>query len=218
MSMRTTTPSRVVGIVAGSLSALVAVVLLLAGGGLLWAVDSNMDRDGYFGTSAHRYSTPTRAIATQDIDLDDIPGDIADLRIRPRGDVFVGVGPRDEVRRYLAGVSHEEITDADFSPFRVGYARRDGSRAPASPGAQDFWVASSTGGRQLDWDARKGHWSVVVMNADGSPGVDVDAEVAVKVPFLRRLAIAFLVGGGILALMGGLLLTLAARSRVATPA
>jgi hypothetical protein len=211
--------SRVATIVGGSLSAVVAVVLLLAGGGLLWAVDSNMDEDGYFGTSMHRYATPTRAIATEDIDLDDVPGRLADLRIRPRGDnVFVGVGPRDEVRRYLAGVSHEEVVDADFSPFRVSMDRHQGSRAPEAPGRQDFWVASSTGGRELDWDTRAGEWSVVAMNADGSPGVALDAEVAVKVPFLRRLAIGFLTGGVILGLMGGALLVVAARGRAATPA
>jgi hypothetical protein len=216
--MRNTTPTRVAGIVAGSLSALLAVVLLLAGGGLLWAVDSKTSSDGYFGTGTHRYATPTRAIATQDIDLDDLPGDLADLRIRPQGDVFVGVARRADVERYLAGVAHEEITDADYSPFKVTYARRAGSRAPVAPASQDFWVASTTGGKPLAWDVRDGHWSVVVMNADGAAGVDVGAKVEVKVPFLRKLAIGLLAGGGILALMGGALLTIAAKSRVATPA
>ncbi len=47
------TPSRLFGIIAGSLSGLAAVVLLLAGGGLLWAVDPHTDNDGYFGTKSH---------------------------------------------------------------------------------------------------------------------------------------------------------------------
>ena len=46
-------PSRILGIVAGSLSGIAAIVLLLAGGGLLWAVDSHTRDDGYFGTKSH---------------------------------------------------------------------------------------------------------------------------------------------------------------------
>jgi hypothetical protein len=216
--MRTTTPTRVVGIVAGSLSALLAVVLLLAGGGLLWAVDAKTDSGGYFGTATHRYATPTRALATEDIDLGNVPGDLGELRIRPQGDVFVGVARRADVDAYLAGVAHDEVTDVEFDPFRLDSRRRAGTRVPAAPASRDFWVASETGGKPLTWKARKGHWSVVVMNADGSPGVDVGAKVEVKVPFLHRLALGLLLGGGVLALLGGGLLAIAARSRVATPA
>src|SRR4051812_8325290 len=87
-------PSRILGIIAGSLSGLLAVVLLLGGGGLLWAVNTHTDDDGYFGTKSHEYATATRAIATHDIDLDDLPGTAASLRIRPEGAVFVGVAKR----------------------------------------------------------------------------------------------------------------------------
>ncbi len=221
MSMKNTTPTRVFGIVAGSLSALLAVVLLLAGGGLLWAVDSHTDDAGYFTTSTHQYKTPTRALATQDLDVGDaVFGShrLADLKVRPDGDVFIGVGDRDKVDAYLAGVSHDEVSDVDFDPFKLDYRRREGDRTPAAPASQDFWVASATGGKPLSWPVHKGHWSVVVMNADASPGVDVGARVEVKVPFLHKLAIGLLLGGGALALLGGGLLTLAARSRVATPA
>jgi hypothetical protein len=221
MSMRNTTPTRVFGIVAGSLSALLAVVLLLAGGGLLWAVDSHTNDAGYFATSSHRYATPTRALATQDLDVGDaVFGShrLASINVRPDKDVFIGVADRDKVDAYLAGVEHDEISDVDFDPFKLSYERRTGSHAPAAPASQDFWVASATGGKPLSWQVRKGHWSVVMMNADGSPGVDAGAKVEVKVPFLRKLAVGLLIGGGVFGLLGGALLTVAARSRVATPA
>jgi hypothetical protein len=212
------TTSRILGIIAGSLSGLLAVVLLLGGGGLLWAVDSRTDDDGYFGTKSHEYATTTRAIATHDIDLDDLPGTAASLRIRPEGPVFVGVAKRSDVQAYLAGVDRDEIEDVDFFPFKVSYDRLAGTRAPAAPASQDFWVATGTAGKPLQWHVREGKWSVVAMNRDGSPGVHFQAKVEAKVPVLHRLAVWALIAGGVFAAIATALLTWAARSRVATPA
>ena len=212
------TPSRMFGIIVGSLSGLAAVVLLLAGGGLLWAVNSHTDDDGYFGTKSHQYATTTRAIATHDIDLDDLPGNAASLRIRPQGPVFVGVAKRSDVQAYLAGVDRAEIEDVDFFPFKVSYDRFPGSRAPARPESQDIWVATGTAGKPLQWRVREGDWSVVAMNRDGSPGVEFGAKVEARIPILHRLAIWGLILGGVLAVGATALLTWAARSRVATPA
>jgi hypothetical protein len=212
------TTSRSLGIIAGSLSGLLAVVLLLGGGGLLWAVGSHTDDDGYFGTKSHEYATTTRAIATHDIDLDDLPGTAASLRIRPEGPVFVGVAKRTDVQAYLAGVDRDEIEDVDFYPFKVRYDRLAGTRVPAAPASQGFWVATGTAGKPLQWHVREGKWSVVAMNRDGSPGVRFEAKVEAKVPVLHRLAIWALIAGGVIAAIATALLTWAARSRVATPA
>jgi hypothetical protein len=223
------TPARIIALVAGSLAATLAVVLLLAGGGVLWAVDSNTTGDGYFETATHGYATPTVALATEDLDLDNgAPGWIFDsgrlarLRVRARAerDVFIGVGPREAVDEYLAGVAHDELTDLDVDPFEVRYRRLEGERRPAAPTSQRFWVASATGGRALEWPVRKGRWSVVVMNVDASPGVSVAATVAVKVPFLHHLGLGLMIAGGVLALLGGGLLALTAfsRSRASIPA
>jgi hypothetical protein len=216
--MRTLTPARVLGIVAGSLSGLLAVALLLGGGGLLWAVDTHTDPDGYFGTKSHEYATTARAIATRDIDLDDIPGSAANLRIRPEGDVFVGVARRADVQAYLAGVDHTDVADVDFYPFRVRYQHRAGAHVPAPPAGQDFWVATGTGGKPLQWRVREGRWSIVAMNADGSPGVHFGARIQAKIPVLHRLAVLMLIAGGLLAVASTALLATAARNRVARPA
>ena len=210
--------SRILGIIFGSLAGLAAVVLLLGGGGLLWAVDSHTDNDGYFGTKSHLYSTTTRAIATQNIDLEDLPGNAANLRIRPDGPVFVGVARRADVQTYLAGVERDEIQDVDFYPFKVSYDRVAGHRVPKQPGNQNFWVATGTAGKPLQWHVREGDWSVVAMNRDGSPGVSFGAKVQARIPILHRIAIWMLIAGGIVAAIATALLTWAARSRVATPA
>jgi hypothetical protein len=209
--------SRIFGIVAGSVAGVAAVLLLLGGGGLLWAVDSHT-HDGYFSTKSHEYATPTRAIATHDIDLDHLPGNAASLRIRPEGSVFIGVAKRSDVQGYLAGVDRDEIEDVDFFPFKVGYDHVTGTRVPAPPASQDIWVATGTAGKPLQWKVREGRWSVVAMNRDGSPGVRFAAKVEARVPFLHTIAIWMLVAGGLLAVIATSLLVWAARSRVATPA
>ena len=51
----------------------------------------------------------------------------------------------------------------------------------------------------------KGKWSVVVMNADGRPGIAMGADLGAKVPALPWIGIGLLVGGA-LVLAGGVFL------------
>ena len=73
-------------------------------------------------------------------------------------------------------------------------APSDGDRSAGAPGAQRFWAASAQGGgtQALTWDVEDGDWSVVVMNADGSPGVDagVSAGASARLPRRGRLDLA----------------------------
>ena len=48
---------------------------------------------------------------------------------------------------------------------------------------QSIWSikASGPGTQQLEWKVRSGRWAVVAMNADGRPGVDIDAKLGVKI-------------------------------------
>ena len=68
---------------------------------------------------------------------------------------------------------------------------------PAAPATQDFWVAKSqgTGTQKLDWDVKDGDWSVVVMNADGSPGVHADISAGADVAFVGAVATALIISG-----------------------
>jgi hypothetical protein len=117
--------------------------------------------------------------------------------------LFVGIGPADDVDRYLAGVSHTVISD-----FWTNRVEAIGGGTPGSaPGAQDFWAASATGpgAQTLTWDPANGSWTVVVMNADGRPGVDVRADLGATYPALLGIAIGVLVVGAAF-LVGGVLL------------
>ena len=67
---------------------------------------------------------------------------------------------------------------------------------PPAPASQSFWASRTSGsGRQtLTWPVEKGNWAVVIMNADGSAGVEAGVSVGAKAGFLVWVA------GGLLAL------------------
>jgi hypothetical protein len=92
--------------------------------------------------------------------------------------------------------------------------------APAGPpGAQSFWTQQATGGgrQQLSWDPADGNWTFVVMNADGTAGVNTNLRVGAELPALTGIAWGLLIGGVLLAGIGVVLIVLAARPRRQSP-
>jgi hypothetical protein len=132
--------------------------------------------------------------------------------------LFMGIAPADAAAEYLDGVVHDEITDWDsFNDHieNVVYSRNEGTTDPAAPGTKGFWVASVSGnGEQaLDWTIQSGDWAVVIMNADGSPGVAADVRFGVLAPSgLVAIGWALVVVGLLVAIGGiGLILPLPSR-------
>ncbi len=120
----------------------------------------------------------------------------------------MGIGTSARVDRYLAGVGHTHISD-----FWTNEEEIVGGGTPASaPGTQDFWVASATGpGTQtVVWEPINGSWTVVVMNADGQPGIDAGADLGARLPALPWIALGLLTAGAVFA-VGGTLLIVGAR-------
>ena len=56
-------------VVTGALASLFAAGLLAFGGLALWG-DSQKDGDGYLSTATHQFETGTRALATENLDVD----------------------------------------------------------------------------------------------------------------------------------------------------
>ena len=208
-------------VVIGALLVLVSLGLLAVGGAMTWAHATQRDDAGFFATGDHRFETLTHAITSDQIDLGTERGgkwfnigDLATVRIEVEpveaDAVFVGVGPRDAVEDYLDDVSRARIDDVDFDPFAVTYQFETGVAAPEPPGEQDFWAASNEGSgpQTLEWQPEAGRWVVVVMNADGSPGVSVEAAVGAKVDWLLPAGIGLLAGGGVLLISAVVLLVL----------
>jgi hypothetical protein len=211
---------RVLLLVFGSLALLVALCLLAGGGAAVWGL-SQRDGSGYVTSNSHRLSTSSYALASDTLDVGtDAPGWVfgdhfASVRIEATSSkpIFIGIARTSAVEGYLAGVKHDQIKDFEVDPFTVTYAHRGGNAAPAAPSGEGFWrVKASGSGRQtITWPLEKGNWSVVAMNADGSPGVNVDTQLGARLPFLRWIAIGFLAGGGFVLLVGSALIYLGAR-------
>ena len=121
--------------------------------------------------------------------------------------------------RYLDGVPHDAIRDFELSPDRVTYRRVPGEAAPEPPEEQEFWVAQVTTEQpdDLTWEVESGDWTVVVMNADGSRGVDADARLGIKVDWLLPALIGLLVAG-VVFLAGGATLVIVGGRGLARPA
>jgi hypothetical protein len=216
------TAGRITALVIGGVMVLVSLVMVAGGAVALWADLSDRDSAGYVTTDVHAFSTAGSALATDPVELGNPGVDwlystvvLGEVRIRvtpvnPGSSTFVGIGPSAAVDRYLAGVSRTVISD-----FWTNRLEATGGGAPASaPGTQDFWVASTsgTGPQTLTWDPANGSWTVVVMNADGKPGVDVTADLGATMPSLIGIAVGSLVIGGVF-LIGGLVLILGAIRR-----
>ena len=204
---------RVIAIVVGALLVLVSLTFLGSGIYGLWADRTQRD-GGYVTSSEQQFSTAGSALVTVPTHLGSAgtgwlyaPSLLDKVRIRvtPQGSgpVFVGIGPTGSVDRYLAGVGHSTITD-----FWSGQATAvSGGAAPTAPGAQHFWVASATGtGQQtVVWKPKDGSWSVVVMNANGGPGVNVGADLGARIPALPWVVLGLIIAGAVF-MTGGVLL------------
>ena len=203
--------ARIAAFVAAGALGLFSLGLLAAGGVLLWA-DGQKDEQGYISTDTERLTTSSRALTTDNLDfdldgLDAVVGRDTYGKVRLEvGDqdsapVFVGIARTDDVDGYLRGVDHAVVTDFDSGPFRADYRDHPGRAVPAPPAQQRFWDASVHGaGKQtLTWDVQDGDWSVVVMNADGTPGVHADVSAGAKLGFLDEAGWVLLGMGGLAA-------------------
>jgi len=206
-------------LVVGTLLAVLGVGLVTGGIALAWA-NSQQQGNGFLETPARTFSVNSYALTSPPSETgaevsDGLPVEVATVRLRAMpagagGDIFLGVAPQADVDRYLSDVNHTQLRDLSLTPFRAEYRDVAGSTPPAPPGDQEFWTesASGPGEQQISWDIRTGDWAVVVMNADASPGVDVSLSAGVRSALLGPAALALIMGGGFLLLVGVLLVVL----------
>src|SRR5215208_3947158 len=214
-------------VVTGALASLLAAGILSIGALALWG-DSQKDSDGYLSTDTHRFEAGTHALATENLDLDLSDADwlaesddLGKVRVQvdSAGDkpVFVGIARTSDVDDYLSGVSYTTLTDVHSSAFDgdfdADYDDHAGAQRPVSPTKTQIWSASEHGsGKQtLNWEIEDGDWSVVVMNADGSTGIDADISTGASVPFLDELGWTAVGSGSFVLVLGVALLVMGIR-------
>ncbi len=213
------TTGRVVSLVIGSMLGLVSFGLLAAGGAATWATNTQRDAAGYLTSGTRILSTASYAVTSESVDLGNsadwiTPGDIlGSVRVRatatdPTKAVFIGVAPQAAVNNYLAGVDHLVVTDWTNGHTRDVLAA---GAAPASaPTDTNIWTAQASGAgtQSLSWRPSSGRWVVVVMSANGTPGVSVTADAGAAVPDLAWIAGGLLAVGGVLLLIAVFLVAL----------
>lgn len=216
------TGRRIALLVVGVVLGLIGFGVTTAGVGMLWARGVQSSEDGYLESPDYTLRTETHALTSGAVELgaptpDDWlwPGDI-DVRIdvasTSEQPIFVGIAPRTQVRSYLEGVAHAEVTRVGVRSDDVTYEPRPGDTTPAPPGTLDIWAARAEGpgAQRLTWSAEPGTWSLVIMNADASDEVEVVASGAVSTAALLPLGLALLVAGLLLLALATVLIVLAA--------
>ena len=195
---------RVVLVVLGSLAALLAFGLATSGAAALVVDHTQRDGDGYLMSPSKHLSTGSYALVSQPTNLgSDVTGRdfLGTVRIRTESDrrVFVGIARSAAAAAYLDGMRRAEVSE--IGAWHVGYDLQTGGPPPTPPASQTFWSASTTGtGNQvLDWKPTGGTWRVVVMNADGSPHVAVDASIGAQLDNWFWVGAALLIAGLLLA-------------------
>ena len=162
--------------------------------------------DGRLSSPELHASTEGVALVVEDIHIDALPDareTFTQLQARAElevedGNIFMGIAPESEARVYLEGARIDVVTEIAFGDVQTQTVKGKGSVEP--PGSQDIWVVSTEGDQPLSWTLIPGAWWLVVMNADGSSGVDVTGVASIDIPLLAGFAwVILVVGLGMLA-------------------
>jgi hypothetical protein len=219
------TPTR-----AGRIAALFFGVLILvpglaglAGGGILLWADVVDRTDGFVVSPQEDFSSEGYALVSDRIDLaagpDWLPvsSAVGTARLEVTGTgadaVFVGIASAADARAYLDGVQQTVVDGLGFDAPATGSDQLPGGEPSGPPAEQDFWIAQATGHgtQEVTWEPTDGDWMFVVMNADGSPRVEVEARIGAELPTLGWIGWGALGVGAVLTFVGVRLLTRAFR-------
>jgi hypothetical protein len=206
--------------IVGSILIVIGALAVISGGALLYLFGG----DRVLASAPHQVATPTAAMVT---DLGTITNTngvtvaIASptLHVTASGSadrpIFVGVGPADAVDRYLTGVIADRVTDLELSRFDLDTVRQPGSTPAESPAAQAFWVATAqtTAVADLTWEIQDGNYSIVIMNADGSVGIDTEIGAGVGLPGSSAVWELVIVTGAVFVVLGIAVIVVGSRRR-----
>ncbi|MFO8010785.1 MAG: hypothetical protein R6U89_08225 [Dehalococcoidia bacterium] len=199
---------RIILFALGIIGILVGVGLIIGGGVVTWVHTEFKDSEGYYTSKTVSLTSDSHAITTKTADIKMEAAwlwqwdDLVTFKIRginedPSKGLFIGIASENDAYSYLQNVEYDEIEEFELRPLHVEYRNFSGTSQPASPVTQLFWDANSYGkGEQvLEWEMEEGKWVLVLMNEDGSKGVDLDGKVGVKVPGLLWIGVGLIIGG-----------------------
>jgi hypothetical protein len=176
---------KIVSGILGFVVAIVAIPLLVVSAGMFSLADG--DSVSLPTISA---TTSGRAMTFGEVDLDwdgSVVDDVEKISVAVDGDdLFIGVGRAGDVDRFLA---------SDLPPRSV-----------------DIWLEKASGFDPSIAIDTEGLWTAVVMNTDGSRGVDADVSVTLPATPIR-IASSLTMGAGAMAAIAATLLFIVAFRR-----
>jgi len=187
----------------GLLLALAGLLVTVAGGvAAFWLVGP----DNTVDTGERSMSSLGLAVMTAP-DLIDRHGPTLHVTASGAKPVFVGVGQDFDVASYLSGSQYTRIVRFEL-PIRLDTQWMKGQPdALTPPAGLDWWTvkAAGAGEQSIAWPIADGRYDVVVMNADGSAGVDAKITYGIEIDGLFGTCL-LVFGVGVLLLVVGLLL------------
>jgi len=235
---------RVFGIIVGALIALCGITPVLVGAGIVgYLKDGTGIEIPIKGFEAPKRAVAIVS-PTFSFKASDLPSEVNDsamlLHITPppgEGPLFIGLGPATAVNRYLrrASIAHVEQTDQGASangsatapnpqdalqngvPVRLVLDPGPRKSVPP-PETRKFWtrtVTNDSGEITLTAaDLQGTDLRIVVMRADGKPGIAADAALRFRIPILVTVGwVILLVGLVTIAIGVGLILLIALRKK-----
>jgi len=213
------TMPRVISLVIGAGFALLSLGAGVGGAVLALADLGARDADGFLMSPSEEFSTSTYAITSSSLEVhSDAPRNLlpeallGDAKFTATavngGDLFLGIAPTLDVETYLDGVAHTRLTE--FVDRQAAYETIEGSVPSSAPDAMSFWTSQSSGvGRQeITFPVEEGAWTIVVMNADASPNVTVEATVGAELPATSWLIGTLLTVAGVALVLAVIFITL----------
>ena len=208
-----TRTGRVVALVLGALLLLPGLAVLGGGGAVLWAHHVQRS-DGFAVSPEEGFSSVGHALVSDRIDLSGVSdwlpvtGTVGTARLEVTGvgprSVFVGIAPVADAEAYLDGVHRTVVDGLGFDSPATDSDQLPGGEPSGPPTEQDFWIAAASGHgtQEVTWDPADGDWMFVVMNADGSPLVGIEARIGAELPALGWIGWGAVVAGSLVSFAG----------------
>jgi len=220
---------KIILLIFGIIVLLISFGLISGGGTLFWADARYVDDAGFLTSDALRIERDSRAVVAGPIEIDQAAlkvlrrigvitvFEFEGINNNPSKPIFMGVADEADLENYLNNVDYDEITSIDFGWHldfdEVTYDNHPGTSTPSAPASETIWTASvdGTAAETLVWETEAGSYSIVMMNSDGSSGIDLDVVFKAKIPSIAGFAVGFLVVGIVFLIAGGLMVFFAVR-------
>lgn len=215
MVLNMVTITRVVSSIFAGFLLLTTFGLLVGGGSLLIISNSMQDSEGFINSPTyHVQDNQAVGIVSDTINIDhknhhtsinydnnihisSSNSHIVTLRIYAPGH-FIGIGSTSDVLTYLSGKTYLEVIEFDLSYMetKTVNAEMQTNLSDNLPVDQDFWITNGYDQIYFNPGAYNNEHdiTIVILNSDGSQGVDIEFQAGAKVPFLGLIGWGLLVG------------------------